>query len=679
MRKNTQNLLAFIGILFGASYSISANPAATSPPPEIIQAILIEENGLGQIDESVLRNQLTIKVGDPYDPNRILNSRNDLLATGDFDAIDPLVEDSPKGPVVVLSLRTKPILADISFEGLNEMTRQAALDQIGLPLGKRTDPTQLSAAADRLAVGFADSGFLDATVKWKADPLPEGKVSAIFSVSSGEISRIGEIEVTGWPEMELSVPASVQSGSPFVPADLILLAESLEWQLRNSGYAFAHVDLSWTLPKDKRVNIKAAVKPGDRYVVNQILIEGLEVTDPRVAESVIGTVPNSLYSESSLQADRDRLLNRGMFGEAEVEALQSGPGEVDLIYRLQEKPSGRFLAGLEFGQDEGLAFVVELKERNFAFTPPFRGDGIEADIRAEIGDERLRLNTRAFQPSFRGGPWFYGIGAGAAQLEYLSDDYNQRQYGFDGFIGKTFAAHWSAALGYQYTHFEIYDVTANAAALIQEEEGVTRFAGPFAQLGYNTVAGTIRPESGLSVQARLSLGSDFFPGNTEVIGTTLGARWYTSPLPRQTLTIRGSFRTISPYGETERAPLPLREFLGGYNNLRGFDFRSVSPRNEEGDAIGGETSWYGSVEYAVPVPKVSFLDISAFLDVGLVGLESFDLGSGTPASNVGIGFLFRADNFPLRINLATPLTIPDNDPENKTGQVRVSFSAGFSF
>ena len=675
------NLRYFLGgfSLIGFILPLPADPTASSPSAETIQAIVFEENGLGQVEEAVLLDHLTIKPGDPFDSTRILQDRDTLLATGIFDGIDPLVEDSPEGPVVVFALRTKPTLEEVEFTGLEDMEKGKARELLAITIGYRVDAAQLATAADRLAMGFAEKGFLEATVAWKAIPLPEGKTIGSFTIVTGEPFRIGAIEVTGWPEANIQLPEGIGAGEPFVPANLMGYAEILELRLRNNGYAFAHIDLSWTPAQDRTADLFVEAAPGDRFIVNAIRLEGLEVTNETVPESVIGTKPGTLYREASIQGDTLRILERGMFGEVQVEAVQVASDKVDLVYRLKEKRSGRFMAGLEFGQDEGLAFVAELSERNLAFTPPFRGDGIEASLRAEIGTERLRLVGQAFQPSYRGGPWFYGFGGNAAQLEYLSDDYNQRQYGVDAYIGRTFENRWSLGAGYQYSHFEIYDVTASSSALIQQEEGTSRFAGPFVQAGLNTVTGGLRPESGLSAQARLELGSNIFPGNVEVIGSSIGAEWYASPFQQHSFSVRGRFRTIAPYGSTDRAPLPLREFLGGFNNLRGFEFRSVSPRNAEGDAIGGETSWFASVEYAIPVPGVFFLDVSAFFDVGLVGLDSFDLGEGAPASDVGVGILVRADNFPLRVNIATPVTIPENDTENETGQVRVSFSAGISF
>ncbi len=653
--------------------------AEAASPALPIQSIAIEEKGLGQIHSDFVREQFGIQAGDPYDAEVILTARDELLATGHFDSVTLFVEETQHGPILHLSLSTKPILAKLRFKGLGELTRQDALRLVSLPYGERTDATALASAANRLSLGLARKGRLEAKVQWKAEPLANGNIEAWFVIQAGPVFRIGNVEIIGWPHHLPAAPRPPQSGSLFRPDEILASATRLEGAFRNAGYAFAEVAVDWKVSDHQKVDVSLHVTPGNQYRVRGIEVKGLEITDETVARSVIGTATDALYDERSIQADLDRLRNRGMFGGVEIEAVQTGPGDVDLVYHLEEKRSGTFLGGLEYGQDEGLAFVLEVKERNFSFKPPFRGDGIETDFQAVIGDERLRLHARVFQPSTRGGPGFYGAGIGAAQLEYLSEDYNQRQFNLDGLFGRNVHDHWSGALGYQISHFEIYDVAANAPLLIQEEEGTSRFAGPFAQIGYNTMAGGLRPRSGLSAMLRTEVGTDLAPGTVEAFNTRLTAQWHTSPFPGHTLSVKGRVRAVSPYGDTERAPLPLREFLGGISNLRGFEFRSVSPRNEEGDEIGGETSWFTSVEYSVPFPGLSFLDISAFVDVGNVGLDSFDLGQGDPASNIGIGLLLLADNFPLRVNVATPLTLPETDTVNERDQFRISFSAGTSF
>jgi outer membrane protein insertion porin family len=65
-------------------------------------------------------------------------------------------------------------------------------------------------------------------------------------------------------------------------------------------------------------------------------------------------------------------------------------------------------------------------------------------------------------------------------------------------------------------------------------------------------------------------------------------------------------------------PLPLFErfYLGGPNTIRGFKFRKVSPIDDAGVRIGGDTELLGNAEYIVPLPLN--IRLAGFFDTGNV-------------------------------------------------------------
>src|SRR5204863_2453107 len=97
------------------------------------------------------------------------------------------------------------------------------------------------------------------------------------------------------------------------------------------------------------------------------------------------------------------------------------------------------------------------------------------------------------------------------------------------------------------------------------------------------------------------------------------------------LGVRGAFEFINPYGTVtdpvtgiQRAPaLPIFEklFLGGEYSIRGFDIRSVGPRDlATGLVIGGNKSILLNAEYLIsiagPVRLVLFADAGQVRDYG---------------------------------------------------------------
>lgn len=108
-------------------------------------------------------------------------------------------------------------------------------------------------------------------------------------------------------------------------------------------------------------------------------------------------------------------------------------------------------------------------------------------------------------------------------------------------------------------------------------------------------------------------------------------------------------------------PTSLRFFAGGDNSVRGFDFRTLGPRNDEGDVVGGKHLITASIEYDYPVYK----DYSAavFFDTG----TAFDTSDFTLYESVGLGARWHSPIGPIRVDFAFPL---------KDGGFRLHLSMG---
>ena len=90
---------------------------------------------------------------------------------------------------------------------------------------------------------------------------------------------------------------------------------------------------------------------------------------------------------------------------------------------------------------------------------------------------------------------------------------------------------------------------------------------------------------------------------------------------RTSFGLRGAIEYISPYGSTQELPIFEKLFLGGEYSIRGFDIRSVGPRDPvTGLVIGGNKSLLFNAEYLIsiagPVRLVLFYDAGQVRDTG---------------------------------------------------------------
>ena len=116
-------------------------------------------------------------------------------------------------------------------------------------------------------------------------------------------------------------------------------------------------------------------------------------------------------------------------------------------------------------------------------------------------------------------------------------------------------------------------------------------------------------------------------------------------------------------------PFYDRYYLGGLDSLRGFKYRNISPRDPsyyainpavlpQNEPIGGDSYWFGSVEYTLPIfekengPGVRF---ALFYDIGAVGAGPYSF-SGNFDDNWGVGLHINIPKLgPLRLEYGIPI------------------------
>jgi len=123
----------------------------------------------------------------------------------------------------------------------------------------------------------------------------------------------------------------------------------------------------------------------------------------------------------------------------------------------------------------------------------------------------------------------------------------------------------------------------------------------------------------------------------------------------------------------DNVPIFDRLFLGGANNLRGFKFRDVGPKDSNGEPLGGGTLARATVEYTFPI--VERLRGAVFYDTGFVNGGSYDFSLSDINSDVGLGVRIDLPIGPVRLDYGIPL---QDDRFNK-GSGKFNFNIGYQF
>jgi translocation and assembly module TamA len=112
-------------------------------------------------------------------------------------------------------------------------------------------------------------------------------------------------------------------------------------------------------------------------------------------------------------------------------------------------------------------------------------------------------------------------------------------------------------------------------------------------------------------------------------------------------------------------PASIRFFAGGDNSVRGYKYKSLGPKDKNGDVVGGRHLLTGSIEYEHPIVGEDWW-VGAFADAG----NAFDSSEITLRAGYGLGIRWFSPVGRLRVDLAFP-----DDTEDDEWRVHIGLGA----
>lgn len=194
-----------------------------------------------------------------------------------------------------------------------------------------------------------------------------------------------------------------------------------------------------------------------------------------------------------------------------------------------------------------------------------------------------------------------------------------------------------------------------------DDNGLSTLLLPGVSYSWLETDNRIDPSRGYRLMFEVQAAKEGLLSDTDLIHATASAKGLITVWERHRLLGRAHLGgTLSDY---ESVPPSLRFFAGGDQSVRGYDYQSLSPRNEKGERIGGRYMVAGSLEYQYSIAEK--WRIAAFVDQGNA-FRDFEMPN--LKTGVGVGVRWVSPVGPLRLDLANGL-----DDE---GGFRLHFSMG---
>ena len=385
-------------------------------------------------------------------------------------------------------------------------------------------------------------------------------------------------------------------------------------------------------PAEPTVNVTMRMQEGEQYFVNRLTFVGNTTTRDNVIRREVRLVEGAPFNTESLKYSIKRLNQLGYFKpleEGQGIDVQKTPGsknEVDVTLKLEEQNRNQLTFGAGVSQFEGFFGQLSFQTSNFM------GRGESLTVSLQMGSRSENYQVAFSEPFLFDRNITGGVDVYKRTLRYV-DQFTQESTGGNLTAGFPLAGFSRMFMVYSYEAVSVSDlnplyysdelVRRNpylADSLLIGEGGRRTISKVTPSFVHNTVDNPIFPNSG----TRLTGSIDFagLGGNTNFIKPR-GEYARFQPLNRRmSIGFRSQLEWIRPYGSTSYLPITETLYLGGEYTIRGFDIRSIGPRDPLNPnlVLGGNKSMLFNGEFLVniagPVRLVLFYDTGQVREVG---------------------------------------------------------------
>ena len=153
----------------------------------------IRVEGIQRIEPETVRSSMSIRAGDPFDPERIDRSLKTLFGTGLFADVSIRRE----GDVLIVRVVENPIINRLAFEGNDQLDDETLESEVQLAPRKVYSLTRVRNDVKRIIELYRADGRFAAKVEPKIIEQSQNRVDLIFEIDEGPPTKIRKISFIG--------------------------------------------------------------------------------------------------------------------------------------------------------------------------------------------------------------------------------------------------------------------------------------------------------------------------------------------------------------------------------------------------------------------------------------------------------------------------------------------------
>ena len=307
--------------LAGLMFLLCIISRAWAIEPFTVKDIRVE--GIQRTDPGAVFSYLPVKVGDTMNNQQGAAAIHALYATGFFKDVRLKVDRG----VLIVQVVERPTIASIEINGAKDFPKDQIkqnMKYVGLAEARIFDKGALEKATQELKRQYIARGKYDVKVTSTVTELPRNRVSIVFNVIEGDVSKIKQINLIGnhvYPEselldmMKLGTPgwfAWFSSNDQYSKQKLSADLETLRSFYMDNGYLEFNIDSTQVsiTPDRKDIYITINLTEGPKYTVSGVKVSGDTVVPKAEIEKLVQVKAGDTFSRKAMSETSKKIGER---------------------------------------------------------------------------------------------------------------------------------------------------------------------------------------------------------------------------------------------------------------------------------------------------------------------------------------------------------------------------------
>lgn len=307
---------------------------------EEVKVTFVEVQGNKRIETATILAKIRTKEGETFSPAQIKEDIKVLYQLGHFEDVQVKTEGFENGIRVIFSIKEKPLIREIAFEGNKETDSEDLKKDLTLLPRTAFNMQLIQENADKIRLKYQDKGYYNAVVMPVVSELRSGDRNVLFYIEEDEKVKLEDIIVTGnkaisSKKIKKAMKTQERWFFSFLGRSGSLRTEELREDLEtirnlyfNEGYIQVQVDepvieaktytkrtclifgKQKTYTEKNEIVVRIHIKEGDQFRVGSTTLKGNTILLDSELMKEIQLKPGDIFSRQVLREDINRIMER---------------------------------------------------------------------------------------------------------------------------------------------------------------------------------------------------------------------------------------------------------------------------------------------------------------------------------------------------------------------------------